>query len=1018
MDPDRWTQIKEIFDAATRCESNRRTALLDRSCGGDAELRAAVESLLGATDAPPGFLEPPIEGGAVNLAVEAAQILPVGRRIGPYEVTGVIASGGMGTVYRGVRADGAFDREVAVKVIKPGMATEEMLRRFRREQQALADLDHPYIARLLDGGTTDGEPDGDPYLVMEYIDGVPINRYCDEHGLSVAERLALFRNVCSAVHYAHQNLLVHRDLKPTNILVTQSGEPKLLDFGIAKLLSGRTGDRATDPTRTGPPLMTPQYASPEQVRGDPVTTAGDVYSLGVILYELLTGHLPYDLTDKRPGEVERIITEFAPDPPSTTVSRSASDHGPARSKPGAPPVDVTATHRLSPERLCRSLRGDLDRLVLAAMHKDPARRYASAEQLSDDIRCFLEGLPVRAQRDTLEYRTRKFIQRHKAGVAVATVVILSLVLGFGLATAGFISARAAREEALNQAIRVKVEAERARFEADKAREARLQAERVSGFLQGMLTVADLRDKQSDLTVRDMLDKAASRVDTELAAETEVRAAIHATIGRSYYAMGLFPQAETHLGAAHKAYLEASAADPKTIAPILRELGNAVSANGHYAQAETLLREALSLTETLPGDHRLDVANVEESLAAVLCLEGALAEAQALARKSLDTMIAIHGTQHEDVAEAMDTLSRVHLGKGTFQEAEDLSRQALSIRRAILEGDHPAIPTSLNNLANVLEMKGEFTQALALHREALGLLRIRLGDEHPFVAYSLTNQATLLEILGENDEAVARYREALGILRAVFGDDHPRAAQTAGRLGALLSNMGDYETAEVLQREALAVRQKHLGSDHVDVANSLLELGMLMHRKGDLAAAETYLREASVIVRSSMGDDHWTVAVCLETLAMVIADRGDPSAAEVMIHQALEIQRRSSAPEHPRIGNFLGSLGAILLQRGQLAAAESELTKSLQILRGALPVGHWRIALVKSSLGECLVRQQRFDEAEPLLLESLPMLRESRGTSSTAYRRTLTRIIDLYDAWNKPGEAAEYRSIGKPVGAGE
>ncbi|MCH8251533.1 MAG: serine/threonine protein kinase [Planctomycetes bacterium] len=1015
MDPDRWTQIKEIFDAATRCESNRRTVLLDRSCGGDAELRAAVESLLGATDAPPGFLEPPIEGGAVNLAVEAAQILPVGRRIGPYEVTGVIASGGMGTVYRGVRADGAFDREVAVKVIKPGMATEDMLRRFRREQQALADLDHPYIARLLDGGTTDGEPDGDPYLVMEYIDGVPINRYCDEHGLSVAERLALFRNVCSAVHYAHQNLLVHRDLKPTNILVTQSGEPKLLDFGIAKLLSGRTGDRATDPTRTGPPLMTPQYASPEQVRGDPVTTAGDVYSLGVILYELLTGHLPYDLTDKRPGEVERIITEFAPDPPSTTVSRSASDHGPARSKPGAPPVDVMATHRLSPERLCRSLRGDLDRLVLAAMHKDPARRYASAEQLSDDIRCFLEGLPVRAQRDTLEYRTRKFIQRHKAGVAVATFVILSLVLGFGLATAGFISARAAREEALNQAARVKVEAERARFEADKAREARLQAERVSGFLQGMLTVADLRDKQSDLTVRDMLDKAASRVDTELAAETEVRAAIHATIGRSYYAMGLFPQAETHLGAAHKAYLEASAADPKTIAPILRELGNAVSANGHYAQAETLLREALSLSETIRGDRRLDVAKVEESLAAVLFLEGELPEAQALAQKSLDTMIAIHTTQHEDVAEAMDTLSSVHLKKGTFQEAEDLSRQALSIRRAILDSDHPAIPAGLNNLALVLELKGEFTQALALHREALDLLRIRLGDEHPFVAYSLTNQAGVLAALGDNDEAAARYREALRIFRVV---DDPRAAQAAGGLGALMSNIGDYETAETLQREALAVRREHLGNSHFYVAKSLLELGKLMHLKGDFPAAETYLREALGIVRSNRGDDHWTVAVCLETLATVIADRGDPSAAEVMIHQALEIQRRSSAPEHPRIGKFLGSLGAILLQRGQLAAAESELTKSLQILRGALPVGHWRIALVKSSLGECLVRQERFDEAEPLLLESLPMLRESRGTSSTAYRRTLTRIIDLYDAWNKPDEAAEYRSTSKAGGGCE
>ncbi|MCI0621868.1 MAG: serine/threonine protein kinase, partial [Acidobacteria bacterium] len=428
MTPERWQRVKELFQTAVEGGANQRAAFLEESCAGDPALRTQVEALIASHEGAPGFLEAPAFEVAPTTLEDDEAALMIGRRIGPYELVREIGHGGMGAVYLAVRADEEYKKQVAIKLVKRGMDTDTILRRFRNERQILANLDHPHIAKLLDGGTTS---DGLPYFVMDYVEGLPIDVYCDTHKLPTLERLKLFRTVCSAVHYAHQNHVVHRDLKPSNIFVAADGVPKLLDFGIAKLLNPDFPSQMVESTATLR-FMTPDYASPEQVRGEKLAPASDVYSLGVLLYELLTGHRPYRLGSRAPSEVVRIICEEEPEKPSTVISRvedvSGSD-GTLR----LTPESVSQTREGHPEKLRRHLAGDLDNIVLMALRKEPNRRYASVEQFSEDVRRHLAGLPVIARKDTLSYRATKFIKRNKASVIMTAFFAMVLVT---LLTAG------------------------------------------------------------------------------------------------------------------------------------------------------------------------------------------------------------------------------------------------------------------------------------------------------------------------------------------------------------------------------------------------------------------------------------------------------------------------------------------------------------------------------------------------------------------------------------------------------
>ena len=426
MSTHRWKEVRELFDTACDLDALERESFLSKACAGDIQLRAEVESILAGNErAPPFFDAPAAEAFPELFDVEQVTTL-VGRCIGPYRLIRFVVSGGMGAVYQATRADRQDDEKVAIKLIKRRVVTEDTLRRFRTERRALAMLDHPNIARLRDGGVT---PDGLPYLVMEYVDGTPIDRFCDRCKLSTLERLRLFQTVSEAVQYAHHNLIVHRDLKPNNILVTTEGIPKLLDFGIAKVLDPDEDPHADIQTATGQRLMTPEYASPEQICGKSITTATDVYSLGVVLYELLTGHHPYRTKSCSPHEIERTICEQDPEKPSTAIGRveQVVTAG-GSSRITLTPELVSQTRDGQPDKLRRRLAGDLDAIVLMAMRKEPRHRYPSVEQFSQDIRRHLDGLPVIARKGTFRYRSAKFIRRNRAAV-VATVVVAVSLLG-------------------------------------------------------------------------------------------------------------------------------------------------------------------------------------------------------------------------------------------------------------------------------------------------------------------------------------------------------------------------------------------------------------------------------------------------------------------------------------------------------------------------------------------------------------------------------------------------------------
>jgi len=409
-----YHRVKELFHSALELEPDERAAYLDATCDGDDSLRAEVESMIGCHAQAESFIEAPAFELAADLLAHAEMESIEGKHIGPYRIIREIGRGGMGTVYLAARDDDQYQKQVAIKLIKRGMDTDFIVQRFRNERQILAHLDHPNIARLLDGGATE---DDLPFFVMEYIDGKPINEYCKFHELPAPNRLRLFLSVCSAVSYAHQNLVMHRDLKPGNILITADGSPKLLDFGIAKLLNPELSGQTIDHTATVLRLITPDYASPEQVQGGTITTASDVYSLGVLLYELLTGHRPYQFKSRSPAELEQVICRLEPVKPSESAAGADGQDSDSKTS-----LQIDIHDR-------KLLRGDLDNIVLMAMRKEPHRRYSSVEQFAEDIRRHLDGLPVIARKDTFSYRASKFIRRNKVGVAAAAAICLTLVAG-------------------------------------------------------------------------------------------------------------------------------------------------------------------------------------------------------------------------------------------------------------------------------------------------------------------------------------------------------------------------------------------------------------------------------------------------------------------------------------------------------------------------------------------------------------------------------------------------------------
>lgn len=947
MKPERWRQIDQIFQAALDRDARERPAFLEQACAEDASLLAEVQSLIKADDEARSFIEAPLLEDATTILAQQNDGSLTSRLIGPYKIIREIGRGGMGTVFLASRADDQYRKAVAIKLISRGMDTDSILSRFRHERQILASLDHPNIARLLEGGTTE---DGLPYFVMEYIEGQTIDHYCDTHRLITSDRLKLFRTVCSAVHYAHQNLIVHRDIKPTNILVTTEGIPKLLDFGIAKLLKPEMYAQTIAPTETMVRPMTPDYASPEQVRGQQITTASDVYSLGVLLYELLTGHRPYRLFSSKLNEIERVICEQEPEKPSTAINRTvAVSNSDLETKITLTPESVSKTRDGQPDKLRRKLAGDLDNIVLMAMRKEPLRRYVSVEQFSDDIRRHLDGLPVIARKDTFGYRSGKFIRRHKAAVAAAAV-IAALVIGF-VATTIMQSARIGRER------------DRAELERDKAA-------RVSSFMVDLFNVSDPSEaKGNAITAREILDKGADKVRQELRDQPEVQATLMDTIGRVYRSLGL------------------------------------------YDRAAPLLDEALRLRREQLGKDHPDVAATMKTIAGLMKDKGDYEASEKIFREVLDMRRRQFGSEHAEVAVALNDLSSVYYSEGKLEEAEKFNREGLAIQRKLFGNESKEVAHSLTDLAEVLLQKGDYVEPEPMFREALAIQRKLLGNEDPTVGLTLNNLASLFYQRGDYPAAESMMREVIALDIKIFGEEHPTVAYDFNNVGATLKMQGNFEAAEPLERKALAIRRKTLGPDHPLVALSLTNLGMTLRSEGNYGEAEPLFRESIAISRKRFGQEDRNVANPIHGLAMMFHYKGDLAAAEPLYREALAMRRKVLPPGHDEIADSMVGLADLLNDKHDGKDAETLVREALEMLRKKLPAGNWRIADAESVLGGSLTTQRRFAEAEPLLLSSYPIIKEKRGEREPRAKRALARLADLYQAWGKPDKVALYRSTG-------
>jgi serine/threonine protein kinase len=822
MEPERWRQIEDLFHTALACEPGSRAVFLDSACARDPSLRQEIESLLLSYEKG-GFTETPAFTEGIKLLEESEDRSHVGQNIGPYRVVRKIGQGGMGAVYLAARADQAFQKEVAIKLIKRGQDTEDVIRRFRSERQILASLDHPNITRLLDGGTTE---DGLPYFVMEYIEGQPIDIYCASHELDTTQRLRLFQSVCAAVHFAHQHLVIHRDIKPGNILVTAEGVPRLLDFGIAKLLAAESS--VPDRTITIARRMTPESASPEQVRGGNITTASDVYSLGVLLYKLLTGHGPYRLAGRSSDEIERAICEEDPEKPSAVVDRteeSAADRT-------ITPRSFSESREDVPDKLRRRLRGDLDNIVLMALRKEPQRRYASVQQFSDDIRRHLEGLPVLAHRDTPAYRAAKFVQRHKTGVAAVALIFLSLAAGI-VAT-------------LRQASIAAAERDRARIEKAKA-------DRINAFLQDMLSfsspsyVSPNPRKDPDAKVSEVVEQAARRAELELADQPEVLAEMQRTIGAVYYAQGRYDKAEQILRDALEKYIRLYGRDSHETVEASNLLANVLLRKGSTAEAEALFRRDIDIERREAQRGHLDV----RTMAFVLGDYGSMLDqrgdkaTEAYLREALQYASKLTGKDRAFVAMLYNDLGDVAYRSGDLNEAERVGRAAIDEYRKLPEGTYVEMAASLSNLGAVLIKKGSYSQA------------------EPFV------------------------REGLDLRRKMLGNAHPDTAMSLFRLSDLLYKEGDYQGAESAARESVQVFGRALTTpkDSIYFANPVMALGLALNRTGRSREAETYLREALEIRRRLLPKGNQLIAASDGALGECLTTQKRYAEAEPLLQQS-------------------------------------------------------------------------------------------------------------------------------------
>lgn len=821
MDPKQWQRVRAILEEALDLPPEEQRAFVVKACHGDETLLADVLGMLDETGADVSHFHEDM----VSIMDEVASLQP-GTEVGNYRVVRELGHGGMGIVYLAERLDD-IHMQVALKIIKRGMDTREIITRFRRERQILAAMKGPYMARFLDGGTTG---DGLPYFVMEYIDGERLDHWCAQQDLSLKERLDLFLKVCSAVSSAHQSLIIHRDLKPGNILVTPDGTPKLLDFGIAGLLDAQGHSHATL-TQQGMRPMTLAYAAPEQILGEPLNTACDVYALGVILYELLTGFWPYKLhTGSLPAgdigaqmgpHIQQAVLEKEPVPPSSVVTGKGSVRG-----DGAARVAY---------KLRKQLRGDLDKVVLKALARNPAARYSSAEALAEDLGRYLEGLPVRAQRPTFTYRMGKFVRRNWVGLGTLSLVLL-MILTFSISTV---------------------------LQQRKTAQERDTAEAVTRFMVQMFEVVDPSQAQGEtITAKEVLDAASQRIEEDLETEPEVRTRLMRSMGKVYQNLALYAQAEQLIIKALEIQQQQYEGPHASVAENLNELAVLRHYQGKYDAAEQTYKEALVMAVATLGEEALLSARIQTDLGSLYYGQKRLEEAETLTRKALTIKERLRPNDYDQLTDERNNLAAILFTTGQYEEAEDLYRQDLKLAEEHLGERHPNILITLNNLAALLYQRGDMDLARPLFERVIRLTRIVKGDAHPDLASALLNLGRINIRQNRGSEAVTAVEEARAIRSYLYGDDHVQTLRAHLLLNNAERRRGNIAQALTHCFDVLTLVRNAQGPDHWLYSLALSNLGYVFAEDNQHLCGPVLEEALQRLHKRWPSGDHWLIGQAL------------------------------------------------------------------------------------------------------------------------------------------------------------
>ena len=913
------------------------------------------------------------EGAPVAHTVESTEPAS-GIIIGPYHLLQLIGEGGMGEVWLAEQRQ-PVRRRVAVKLIKIGMDTREVVARFESERQALALMDHPAIAKVFDAGST---PEGRPYFVMEYVVGLPITEYCDRHKLSTRQRLELFMQVCEGVQHAHQKAIIHRDLKPSNILVTEvDGKPmpRIIDFGVAKATSRLSA--GTMYTQLGAIVGTLGYISPEQAdsAGQDVDTRTDVYSLGVVLYELLVGALPLDFYKLAYDEVLRRLREQDVPRPSTKVRTLGGDSAVMAQNRGA---DIPA--------LSRQLRGDADAITLKALEKDRKRRYATPLELAADIGHYLRNEPVTAHAPSVGYRARKFFRRYRVGLITAAAFVLVLLAATAVSIRQ--SIRANREAAIAQA--------------------------VNDFLQndllGQASTSNQSKPDPNLKVRTALDRAAQRIEGKFTQQSGVEASIRNTIAEAYMDLGVYPEAQTQFERALDIDRRVlGEKDPKTLRTMSR-LGTLDKLQGKYAQAEQLLSQTLGIQRHVLGPDHADTLYTANNLANTYQNEGKYAQAEALHSQTLEIRRRVLGPEDPATLNSMNNLAIDYFSQGKYAQAEALLTQALEIRRRVAGPDHPDTLKPMVNLASVYQYEGKYAQAEQLDSQALEIERRVLGPEHPNTLSTMQSLAITYSSEGKHAQAEALFNQVLEIQRRILGPDHPETLRTMSSLAAEYGNEGDNAKAEQLLSQVLEIERRVLGPDHPDTLITMVNVGVANAALGNYAQAEKILNQAQEAAHRVLGpEDRITLGIASE-YAAVCQMQGKYALAEKYFAQVLAGRRHVLGNEAPDTMIAAADLAMAYVYQQKLAEAEPLAREAMQTDSKIQP-DDWQRFRAESLLGASLAGQKKYAEAEPLLVEGYQGMLARKSNMADADRSNLELarkgLVQLYKDWGKPEKAAQF-----------